>query len=221
MYLHEGPCHTLYAFRQEGEEVTLKKNILFISDHGAPLAKLGGVQSGGQNNYVYQLALALEALGAKVDVATHWSDENTPRVERFGKRCRVIRFGTGRKGFVDKNDMYGMLPKFYEEMKKHLPIHQYDLVHTHYWLSGLLGLEMKKEFGLPVVHTSHSLGIAKKKATGIIDERRLRSEMEIMQKATAIIATTKNEFSQIKNFVPFTAPVSVIPIGVAPVFKDK
>ncbi|ERI10297.1 glycosyltransferase [Aneurinibacillus aneurinilyticus] len=199
----------------------MKKKVLFISDHGDPLAKLGGVQSGGQNNYVRQLALALEKQGAKVDVVTHWCDVEAPRTEAFGEHCRVIRIAAGHKGFVSKNEMHDMLPAFYAEMKKLLPLHTYDIVHTHYWLSGLLGKELEKEYGLPFVHTSHSLGIAKQKATGIRDEIRLNAEKEIMSIANGIVATTNNERNLICEFVSSPAPISVIPIGVATSFQAR
>jgi D-inositol-3-phosphate glycosyltransferase len=197
----------------------VKKKVLFISDHGDPLAKLGGVQSGGQNNYVRQLALALEKQGAKVDVITHWCDSDAPHIEIFGDKCRVIRITAGYKGFVSKNEMHDMLPAFYAEMKKLLPLHTYDIVHTHYWLSGLLGIKLKEEYGLPFIHTSHSLGIAKRKATGIFDEVREEAEKDILQAANNIIATTNNEKDLIQEFTPSPAPISVIPIGVAPSFK--
>ncbi|MFT9848176.1 glycosyltransferase [Aneurinibacillus sp. REN35] len=199
----------------------MKKKILFISDHGDPLAKLGGVQAGGQNNYVRQLALALEKQGSRVDVVTHWCDTEAPRTETFGERCRVIRIAAGYKGFVSKNEMHDMLPSFYTEMKKLLPLHTYDIVHTHYWLSGLLGKKLEEEYGLPFVHTSHSLGIAKEKATGVRDEIRLEAEQEILSIANGVIATTNNERNVIQEFVPSPAPISVIPIGVAPSFQTR
>ncbi|WP_047154371.1 glycosyltransferase [Aneurinibacillus tyrosinisolvens] len=195
------------------------KRVLFISDHGDPLAKLGGVQSGGQNNYVLQLALSLEKRGWKVDVVTHWCEADAPRVEAFGDRCRVIRITAGYKGFVSKNEMYGMLPAFYKEMTRQLSIDDYDIVHTHYWLSGILGTWIREEYGTPFVHTSHSLGIAKEKATGVKDERRQDAEKAILSSANGVIATTNNERNLIGEFVDKPADVSVIPIGVAPSFQ--
>ncbi|TWT24630.1 glycosyltransferase [Planomicrobium sp. CPCC 101110] len=199
----------------------MRKKVLFISDHGDPLAKLGGKQAGGQNNYVKQLALALEKRGWQVDVATHWCDETAPRVETFGKSCRVYRIKAGYKGFVSKNEMYTMLPAFYKEMKQTLPLDSYDLVHTHYWLSGLIGKKLKEEFGLPFVYTSHSLGWAKEKATGIRDERRMKAEATILQSADQILATTKSEKQLIQENVASPSPISVIPIGVDQAFKVR
>ncbi|MFC4410182.1 glycosyltransferase [Chungangia koreensis] len=197
------------------------KKVLFISDHGDPLAKLGGEQAGGQNNYVRQLALALDKKGVKVDVVTHWSDADAPRIEKFGESCRVVRIAAGHKGFVSKNKMYELLPEFYREMKEALQLYSYDMVHTHYWLSGLIGKKLDKELNLPFIHTSHSLGIAKERATGITDTRRQEAEIEIMRAAQIVLATTKSEKLLIGEIEPDSSPVKVIPIGVDKAFHIK
>lgn len=197
----------------------MRKRILFISDHGDPLQKLGGKQAGGQNNYVRQLALALSDMNYAVDVVTHWADPTAKRVEYFGQVNRVIRIDAGHKGFVSKNDMYGMLPRFHDEIVAALNMDSYDAIHSHYWLSGLLGLKIAEEYNLPLIHTSHSLGIAKANATGKRDERRLAAERHILRKADQIIATTRSEKELIEHFAKGHAPVHVISIGVDKVFK--
>lgn len=199
----------------------MNKKVLFVSDHGDPLAKLGGKQSGGQNNYVKQLALALEERGWQVDVVTHWCDASAPQIESFGERCRVIRIEAGFKGFVSKNEMYAMLPEFYEEMKQLLPLSTYDIVHTHYWLSGLIGKKLKEEFELPYIHTSHSLGWAKEEATGTHDARREKAEETVLSHSDHILATTNTEKQVIKENVPGSSPISVIPIGVDEAFRVR
>lgn len=195
------------------------KKALFVSDHGDPLAKLGGKQAGGQNNYVKQLALALEKRGWQIDVVTHWCDASAPRIEKFGTACRVIRIEAGHKGFVSKDEMYTMLPAFYKEMKSTLNLSLYDLVHTHYWLSGLIGKKLKEEFGLPLIHTSHSLGWAKAKATGVTDARRIKAEKTILKTADQVIATTNNEKQLIQENLDSPSPIKVISIGVDQAFK--
>lgn len=197
------------------------KKALFISDHGDPLAKLGGKQAGGQNNYVKQLALALENRGWQIDIVTHWCDAAAPQIEEFGKACRVIRIEAGHRGFVSKDEMYAMLPEFYKEMKNTLVLDSYDMVHTHYWLSGLIGKKLKEDFNLPFVHTSHSLGWAKAKATGIKDTRRIKAERAILKAANQIIATTKNEKQLIEDKIGSHSPIKVISIGVDQAFKVR
>ena len=199
----------------------MKKKIVFISDHGDPLAPLGGEQAGGQNNYVKQLALSLDERGHTVDVITHWADPKAPSVEGFGSRCRVIRVSAGVKGFVPKSDMYDILYEFYDEMRSRIDLTSYDLVHTHYWLSGLLGAKLTKEYGLPWIHTSHSLGVAKEQATGVREVKRMTAEQYILQSADTVVATTPNERKLINSFVENPSPIKIIPIGVDESFKPS
>ncbi|RHW33456.1 glycosyltransferase [Lysinibacillus yapensis] len=193
----------------------IQRKVLFISDHGDPLAPLGSKQAGGQNNYVHHLALSLEEEGYSVDVVTHWCLDEAPQIESFGKSSRVIRIAAGKKGFVDKNELFTLLPRFYIEMKNTIDLSEYELLHTHYWLSGVLGLQIKKEFGLPWFHTNHSLGIAKQLGTGMKDKRRLYYEERILTEVDQIIATTPNEKKLILDTVASPAPVHIVPIGVA------
>lgn len=203
----------------------MHKKILFISDHGDPLAPLGSEQAGGQNNYVKQLALALEKEGNHVDVVTHWANPNDPQIEAFGSFCRVIRIAAGYKTYVPKNEMFAILPDFYDEMEQSIEMASYDLVHTHYWLSGLLGTFVKKNYSIPWIHTNHSLGLAKKSATGVLEPTRFSSEKLILSSADSIVATTENEKHLILSFVKNPAPISVIPIGTdshfQPFIKEK
>ena len=200
----------------------MKQKILFISDHGDPLIPLGSKQAGGQNNYVKHLALQLDAQGYSVDVVTHWCDEQKPAVEQLGENSKVYRFAAGQKGFVDKQQMFSILPRFYKEMTTILNINQYDVVHTHYWLSGVLALKLQKEYSFHWIHTNHSLAIAKEKGTGLVDQKRKYYEKLIMENANTILATTQNEKEQIENFAQKVNDISVVPVGVAPIYlKDS
>ncbi|WP_313237760.1 glycosyltransferase [Sporosarcina ureae] len=197
------------------------RKILFISDHGDPLAPLGSEQAGGQNNYVRQLALALEKEGYAVDVATHWNSMDTPEIEYFGTSCRVIRFAAGKHKFVPKNEMYRLIPEFFDEMSETLNFKNYDVVHTHYWLSGLIGSFIKQKWSVPWVHTNHSLGIAKKKATGNSEALRLLTEKLILTSADLVVVTTQSERQLIREFITNPAPIKIIPIGVDDAFHSN
>ena len=195
------------------------KKILFISDHGDPLAPLGSEQAGGQNNYVKQLALALEKEGNWVDVITHWANPLDPQIEKFGNSCRVFRIAGGRKEYVKKTEMFNLLPRFYDEMKKTIDIASYHVVHTHYWLSGILGTMIKNEYHLPWFHTNHSLGVAKAQVTGVQEPIRLSAEKLILSTADKIITNTKSENALIRSFVKKPSPMSVVAIGVDDAFR--
>src|SRR5690625_633177 len=196
----------------------MTKKILFISDHGDPLAQLGGEQAGGQNNYVLQLSLALEDMGYFVDVVTHWSNPALPQRETYSTACYITRLSAGRKKYLSKNSMYILLPAFYDEMLSQLSVDSYELVHTHYWLSGLLGQRLQRDYDVPFIHTSHSLAKAKQHGTGKLDSRRFNAERQILRAANAVIATTPYERDLIQSFEPNSAPIYVIPCGVHETF---
>ena len=190
------------------------KRILLISIHGDPIAPLGSTQSGGQNNYVKQLMYSLSKKGYQVDVLTHWSDPSDAQIEVVSSNLRVFRFSARELEFVPKSEMYYLLRRFYNEVKAEFDLETYDIIHTNYWLSGTLGYLIKKDFKLPWVHTSHSLGLVKTKFTGDVDELRVHCERQILNAVDSIIATTYNEkntllkdYSSIKN-------IKVIPVGV-------
>lgn len=196
----------------------MRQKILFISDHGDPLIPLGSKQAGGQNNYVRHLALELDRLGYSIDIVTHWSNEEKQAVETLGKHSKVYRFAGGKKGFVDKAEMFDLLPQFYNEMITTLNINHYDVVHTHYWLSGVLASQLQKEYSFHWIHTNHSLAIAKEQGTGFVDKKRKLYEKLIIQQADTILATTENEKEQIEQFTNKVQDISVVPIGVAPIY---
>ncbi|NPV73956.1 MAG: glycosyltransferase [Pelotomaculum sp.] len=194
--------------------------VMLISVHGDPLARLGGIQSGGQNVYVREMARALDSMGIQVDVFTHWSDPGLPRSEPLGRKSRVIRLTGGSKGFHSKHQMFGMLPMLVKELIQHVgnPCH-YAVIHSNYWLSGWVGLQLQKILRIPRIHTSHSLGTVRKDAISTKGNEplavRLRVEREVLKKADRVIATTPFEEKILKKhyFVP-NDNISVVPCGV-------
>lgn len=190
------------------------KRILLVSIHGDPTAKLGTPQSGGQNNYVKQLMNSLNKKGYAVDVLTHWRDPLDSPVEIINSKLRVIRISAGKLKFVTKDETYGLIPRFYEEVKSIVNLNDYDIIHTNYWLSGTLGRKIKEDFNLPWIHTSHSLGSVKGHATGERDHHRIKCEKVIFNEADSIIATTHNEKKTIIEDYQTDTHIEVISIGV-------
>lgn len=194
------------------------EKVLLISVHGDPLAPLGSIQAGGQNNYVKQLMYSLSEKQCKVDVLTHWSNPNDPPIEVINSNLRVIRISAKRLKYIPKDNMYDMLHDFYQEVKSRINLDSYDIMHTNYWLSGILGYVIKKDFNLPWTHTSHSLGRVKANVTGKLNKLRIQAEKVIFSNADSIIATTNNEKQVIINSYDIATKVKVIPIGVDPIF---
>ena len=194
--------------------------ILFISVHGDPLERLGSSQAGGQNNYVRQLTIALEKRNHEIDVATHWNNKKVKETQIYGRNIKVIRIAAGHRSFVKKEHLIDLLPAFFKELHQHTNLSEYDVIHTNYYLSGQIGLMIKDKIGKPMFHTSHSLGHIKARAMGIVDDKRLEVERQILRAADCIIATTQDEKNKIKKFTGSNSNVEVVPIGVGDSFFD-
>lgn len=200
--------------------MVLPGKIMFISDHGDPLAKLGGIQSGGQNVYVREMVRALDSLGLRADVFTHWSDPRLPQVEPIGRNSRVVRLAAGSKGFHSKHKMFDMLPLFMRDIKDFAGnLYRYTIIHTNYWLSGWVGLQLQRALGIPRVHTSHSLGSVRKGAMAAQSSEsfslRLRVEKELLQGADRVIATTPIERKVLMEAYSVSpGKIKVVPCGV-------
>ncbi len=192
------------------------KRALFISDHGDPLCPLGGRQSGGQNVYVRELGRALGRLGWQVDVVTHHADPQTPACEKKDS-LRVFRFSRGGPAFVAKEEMPVLLPHLFHHVLALAGRYDYKVIHTHYWMSGWLGLYLSNRLGLPLVHTSHSLGVVKERAGTPVNRERLEAERLILSFADGIVTTTEQEAGIVGSLVPGDqsgSRVEVIPAGV-------
>lgn len=197
-----------------------------ISVHGDPLAKLGYLESGGQNVYVYELSKELGRLGWEVDVYSRLDNKQRKKVITYGKNVRVIRLEAGPKKFVRKYDLFNYLPEFISSFIKYTKKNKlnYGVVHGHYWEGGWVAMQIKRLFNIPLVQTFHSLGYIryntlKKFRDQIITDfekkYRFKIEQEIMNSADVIIATSNYEKQDFVDFYKINGNnVKVIPCGV-------
>lgn len=194
--------------------------IAFISIHGDPLARLGGSHHGGQNVFVKELSRYLGALGLSVDVYSRWENTEQPKEEKYSRGTRVIRIPVGPSESIQKEKIVALLG----ELASWIPTYQiqngltYKLVHSHYYFSGAVGIHLKNTWGIPLVHTFHSLGAVKGEALGEKDKSpRVRFEIErkICHSADRIIATSPQEKTDLVDYYQ-TDPtkISIIPAGV-------
>lgn len=193
-----------------------------ISYHTCPLATLGGKDTGGMNVYVRDLSRALGALGVGVDVYTRSQDEHVPHVlHDLGYGNRVVHVPAGPEVPVDKRELPGYLPEFLDSLRALVRSKglRYDLIHSHYWLSGMAALELRDEWGVPIVHMFHTLGMMKNRVARSRDEQapedRLQGEERILRQADRIVAATEAEMAQFQwLYKQDTDHVRVIPPGV-------
>ncbi len=193
--------------------------IAMLSVHSCPLGKLGGHDTGGMSVYIRELCRELGRQGHSVDVYTRGHAPTHGRVVELGENARLIHLKAGGEQEIDKLSMYPHLFEFACELKdfKDRNLLRYDLIHSHYWLSGWAGAWLQRWWGVPHVTMFHTLG-ALKNATGIgmsEPDLRIHSERALVKDCHRVIAPTEKEKEHlIRSYKASPGAVSVIPCGV-------
>ncbi|MBL7063830.1 MAG: glycosyltransferase [Anaerolineae bacterium] len=195
--------------------------IAMLSVHTCPLATLGGKETGGMNVYVRDLSHELARRGHRVDVYTRSQDPSVPRIDDgtrnqvfrkepgfshakgLGGGTRVIHLPAGPEHPYSKHLVYDHLPEFVEGVLAQAETDsiRYDILHSHYWLSGVVARELRGRWSTPIVHMFHTLGKMKDAVAQRPEERetarRIAVETEIMRFADVLIAATPAEKEQL------------------------
>ena len=208
--------------------------VAMISYHTCPLATLGGKDTGGMNVYVRELTRQLGRLGVHVDVFTRSQDEHVPHIlHDLGYGNRVVHVPAGPEIPLPKQQLTEYLPQFVSSIQDFSAQKEltYDLVHSHYWMSGLVAGELKKAWQVPVVHMFHTLGLMKQRVARQPEEAegqyRISGEYEVLHLADKIVAATPAELAQLQwLYRAETDKMVVIPPGVDlsrfyPIPKDE
>ena len=192
--------------------------IALISVHGDPAIDIGKEEAGGQNVYVRQVGEALARQGWQVDMFTRCSDAQQEKIVEHSPNCRTIRLTAGPQRFVARQKIFNYLPEFvkaffdYQHQQKTI----YPIIHTNYWLSGWVGMEIKKLQTVQHLHTYHSLGAVKYRSVNtipLIAKTRLRVEKECLETADTIVATSPQEEEHMRSLVSKKGNITVIPCG--------
>jgi D-inositol-3-phosphate glycosyltransferase len=209
-------------------------NVAMISYHTCPLATLGGKDTGGMNVYVHQLTRTLGKLGVRVDVFTRSQDEHVPHVlHDLGYHNRVVHIPAGPEVPLPKAELERYIPKFVNGIQDFAESKniQYDLIHSHYWMSGIAAINLSSAWNIPFIHMFHTLGHMKNRIARtpqeIEGEYRIQGEKRVINKANRIIAATLAEKSQLEFLYETpSSKIVVIPPGVDtrhfyPIPKDE
>ena len=196
--------------------------VAMISYHTCPLATLGGKDTGGMNVYVRDLTRELGRRGVGVDIFTRSQDEHVPHVlHDLGFGNRIVHIEAGPETPLGKDELANYLPKFVKGISRVTQSKslRYDLIHSHYWLSGLAALDLRSKWNIPVIHMFHTLAVMKNRVAQAPDEvassRRVEAEKRLIREADRIIAATQAEVAQIQwLYRENTDRVEVIPPGV-------
>jgi D-inositol-3-phosphate glycosyltransferase len=196
--------------------------VAMLSYHTCPLATLGGKDTGGMNVYVREITRQLGALGVSVDVFTRSQDEHVPHVlHELGYGNRVVHIPAGPETPLPKRELATYLPEFVarvQEFTTNKGLH-YDLIHSHYWMSGVAALDLKAAWNVPIVQMFHTLGLMKNRVAQspaeMEGEYRIEGERRVLQGVDCIVAPTQAEVAQLQwLYQTDTRRVVVIPPGV-------
>ena len=170
--------------------------------HSSPLHEPGSGDGGGMTVYVRAVAIALADLGMTTDIFTRATSE-IPRVVELHPGVRVIPIPAGPLGPIPKEDHHRYIPEFVARIRTFAMSerHAYDVVHSHYWQSGVAAMELAGAWDVPHIHSHHTLGKVKNDtlADGDVPEpqSRLDGEADVIRKADVLIASTDDEWRQL------------------------
>lgn len=194
--------------------------ICVISFHSCPFSIIGDDGNGGMSVYLRELSSALARNGAKIDVFTRRRSSDIPEITRPAPGMRVVHITAGPVKTLNRASLQKHLPEFQTLMGEFIERESsgYHLLYTHYWLSGHVGIFLKSRFGLPLVHTYHTLGFLKQKA--LLEGEyavRLREERILADRSDRIIVSSPTEKEALMDeYALFPEKIRIVSPGVDP-----
>ena len=201
---------------------SMKRQIALISEHASPVSVLGGVDCGGQNLYVGQVAKSLAAMGCDVDVFTRRDSPILPETAEWVNGIRLIHVPAGPPTYVRKEELLPYMEAFTDYMLQFCRCQRkaYDLIHANFWMSGFVAAELKKRLGIPFVMTFHALGRVRRQFQRQADDfpdERFEIEDRLVREADRIIAEApQDEEDLIRLYNADPANITMIPCGFDP-----
>jgi D-inositol-3-phosphate glycosyltransferase len=198
------------------------RRIAIISEHASPEGILGGVDQGGQNLYVAQVARHLKARGYNVDIFTRRDDERKLEIEVLDRGIGLINVPVGPPCWVPKEDLYQYMHQFTVYMLKFCNAQRkrYDLIHANFWMSGLVAADLKQILNIPFVTTFHALGRVRRIYQGDQDrfpDIRFQVEDRIVAEADQIIAECPQDRADLIHLYEANPlNITTIPCGFDP-----
>jgi D-inositol-3-phosphate glycosyltransferase len=196
--------------------------VAMLSVHTSPLEQPGTGDAGGMNVYVVELSRRLAAMGTKVEIFTRATSRSQPSVTEMAPGILVRHVIAGPFEGLTKGDLPGQLCTFAREVLRTEAAYEpgyYDLIHSHYWLSGQVGALARDRWGVPLVHSMHTMAKVKNALLATGDEAepqaRVIGEQQVVDAADLIVANTAAEGQQLLDL--YRAPaerVRVINPGV-------
>jgi D-inositol-3-phosphate glycosyltransferase len=176
----------------------MNARIATLMVHTSPLDQPGVGDAGGMNIYVLESAERMAAMGVQVDIFTRRTNSEVADVVEVSPGVRVIQLNVGPLSGVTKEELPKLIPDLATELKSLMSAEtKYDLIHSHYWISGKVAMRTSKELSIPFVHTMHTMARVKNLnlAESEIPEPmiRVQGETQVVEAADALIANTDAE----------------------------
>ncbi|WP_129338352.1 glycosyltransferase [Cellulomonas endophytica] len=189
-----------------------------VSEHASPLAVLGGVDAGGQNVHVASLAVGLARAGHAVRVHTRRDAADLPERVPLAPGVEVVHLAAGPARHVPKDDLLPHVGALGDALLRDWEAHGApDVVHSHFWMSGLAAARAADAAAVPLVHTYHALGSVKRRHQGTKDtspEGRVAAELAVGRRADLVVATCSDEVDELVRLGVPAERVRVVPCGV-------
>src|SRR3954470_6422009 len=193
-----------------------------LSVHTSPLDQPGTGDAGGMNVYIVELCRQLARCGVEVEIFTRSTSGRARPVVELAPGVVVRNVVAGPFEGLAKGELPGQLCTFAREVLRieaGLPLGHYDMVHSHYWLSGQVGALARDRWGVPLVHTMHTMAKVKNDALAVGDipepAARIIGEEQVVEAADMLIASTDIEAKQLVNLYDADpGRVEVVPPGV-------
>jgi D-inositol-3-phosphate glycosyltransferase len=193
--------------------------IAMFSIHSSPIGELGTKNTGGMSVYIRELARHLGVFGHRIDIYTRLNGTKHNQIIELYDNVRLIHLSAGSNGYVHKLALYYYLSDFFRALErfKNQEDLDYDLIHSHYWLSGRLGNRVQDRWNIPHIVMFHTLGTVKNSA-GLAEREpdlRIATEKKLAQTSQRILAPTDREKENLLKYCNTTAQkIGVVPCGV-------
>jgi D-inositol-3-phosphate glycosyltransferase len=176
----------------------MNARIATLMVHTSPLEQPGIGDAGGMNIYVVESAERMAAMGVQVDIFTRRTNSQVADIVEVSPGVRVIHLNVGPLSGVTKEELPKLIPDLATEFERLISGEtKYDLIHSHYWISGKVAMRTSKELDIPFVHTMHTMARVKNLnlAEGETPEPmiRVQGETQVVEAANALIANTNAE----------------------------
>ena len=194
-------------------------NIAMLSIHSSPIGDLGTQDTGGMSVYVRELAKEFGRRGHCIDIFTQHNSGRHQRTVDLYDNVRLIHLSGGTRGAVSKGALYAYLPQLFHDLEsfKVKENIEYDILHSHYWLSGVLGAMAQSAWNIHHLLTYHTIGTVKQQTCPSEHEPELRltSERRLARGCDGLVVATQKEKEYLSRYDAVSDDkITVIPCGV-------